>query len=88
MNHEAYQQFLAGKVRVAPSLGFEGDPATVNPLLKPMTQAIVPWACRGGRRALFQMVDEAQMAHIRAGGDQIGDRVAGKHGEEGVERLA
>ena len=39
MNHEAYQQFLAGKVRVAPSLGFEVDPATVNPLLKPMTQA-------------------------------------------------
>lgn len=53
MNREAYDQFLRDKIRVAPSLGFEVDPATVNPLLKPMTQAIVPWACRGGRRALF-----------------------------------
>ena len=51
--HPDYASFLKAKVRVAPSLGFEVDPATVNPLLKPMTQAIVPWACRGGRRALF-----------------------------------
>jgi SAM-dependent methyltransferase len=51
--HPDYQQFLDAKVPAAPSLGFEVDPATINPLLKPMTQAIVPWACRGGRRALF-----------------------------------
>ncbi|TPN16215.1 site-specific DNA-methyltransferase [Mesorhizobium sp. B2-1-3] len=51
--HPDYSEFLKAKVRVAPSLGFEVDPASVNPLLKPMTQAIVPWACRGGRRALF-----------------------------------
>lgn len=53
MNLAAYQQFLEAKAAPAPSLGFEVDPATVNPLLKPMTRAIVPWACRGGRRALF-----------------------------------
>lgn len=53
MNLAAYQQFLEAKAKPAPSLGFEVDPATINPLLKPMTQAIVPWACRGGRRALF-----------------------------------
>ena len=53
MNREAYQQFLEAKAAPTPSLGFEVDPLTVNPLLKPMTQAIVPWACRGGRRALF-----------------------------------
>jgi len=48
-----YRQFIEAKVRIAPSLGFEVDPETVNPLLKSMTRAIVPWACRGGRRALF-----------------------------------
>ena len=48
-----YATFIRDKVRVAPALGFEVDPETVNPLLKPMTRAIVPWACRGGRRALF-----------------------------------
>ncbi|MER9182968.1 DNA methyltransferase [Mesorhizobium sp. M0767] len=51
--HPDYAEFLKAKVRLAPALGFDVDPATVNPLLKPMTQAIVPWACRGGRRALF-----------------------------------
>ncbi|MBZ9852821.1 site-specific DNA-methyltransferase [Mesorhizobium sp. CA13] len=51
--HPDYAEFLKAKVRLAPSLGFAVDPATINPDLKPMTQAIVPWACRGGRRALF-----------------------------------
>nr|WP_237351854.1 DNA methyltransferase [Rhizobium sp. ACO-34A] len=48
-----YQSFLEAKVPAARVLGFEVEPSTVNPLLKPMTQAIVPWACRGGRRGLF-----------------------------------
>ena len=48
-----YLDFLRAKAKPAPALGFEVDPSSVNPLLKPMTQAIVPWACRGGRRALF-----------------------------------
>ncbi|TIY05975.1 MAG: DNA methylase N-4, partial [Mesorhizobium sp.] len=51
--HPDYAEFLKAKVRLAPSLGFDIDKATINPQLKPMTQAIVPWACRGGRRALF-----------------------------------
>ncbi|HEV2504422.1 MAG TPA: DNA methyltransferase [Mesorhizobium sp.] len=51
--HPDYQEFLNAKVRVAPVLGFDVLPETVNPILKPMTQAIVPWACQGGRRALF-----------------------------------
>lgn len=53
LDRAAYQRFLEAKARPAPSLGFEVDPASINPRLKPMTQAIVPWACRGGRRALF-----------------------------------
>ena len=28
------------------------------------------------------------MAHVRARSDEVGDRVAGEHGEEGVKRLA
>lgn len=51
--HPDYQAFLDAKVKVAPSLGFDVDPDDINPLLKPMTRAIVRWACRGGRRALF-----------------------------------
>ncbi|MBS9720196.1 DNA methylase N-4 [Tianweitania sp. BSSL-BM11] len=49
----SYSEFLHAKIRLAEQQGFVVDPATINPLLKPMTQAIVPWACRGGRRALF-----------------------------------
>lgn len=51
--HADYHDFLKAKVRTAPMLGFEVSPASVNRMLKPMTRAIVPWACRGGRRALF-----------------------------------
>ena len=48
-----YSDFLAAKVPAAQHQGFEIDPESVNPLLKPMTRAIVPWAVKGGRRALF-----------------------------------
>jgi len=48
-----YRAFLEGKIRLAESQGFEVDPADVNPALKPHVRAIVPWACRGGRRAIF-----------------------------------
>jgi len=51
--HRAYEQFLEAKVPAAPRLGFEVAAEAVNPLLKPMTRAIVPWGCRGGRRAYF-----------------------------------
>lgn len=51
--HPDYQAFLDAKVKVAPQRGFHVDPESINPLLKPMTKAIVPWACQGGRRALF-----------------------------------
>lgn len=53
MTIQTYEQFLAAKVPTAARQGFDIDADAVNPLLKPMTRAIVPWACRGGRRALF-----------------------------------
>ena len=51
---EEYLEFLRGKIRVAPETGFEVDPAQVNPALKPHQRDAVIWACRGGRRALFE----------------------------------
>ena len=48
-----YRQFLEAKVRLDRSNGFEVDPAEVNPQLPGFTQAIVRWALKGGRRAIF-----------------------------------
>ncbi|MCX5516211.1 DNA methylase N-4 [Kaistia algarum] len=55
MTIDAYRQFLAEKVPLAPSDGIvvSLDEVTAEPILKPHVRAIVPWALRGGRRALF-----------------------------------
>lgn len=49
----SYRTFLEQKVRMAPSIGFHVDLDEINPLLKPHQKAIVQWAVRGGRRAIF-----------------------------------
>lgn len=49
-----YTDFLKNKVIVAPDSGFTLDPADVNPALKEHQRDAVVWACRGGRRALFE----------------------------------
>lgn len=49
-----YTDFLKNKVIVAPDSGFALDPADVNPALKEHQRDAVVWACRGGRRALFE----------------------------------
>ena len=51
---DAYRLFLEDKVRVAPSAGFDVADADIHALLKPHQRVSVQWACRGGRRALFQ----------------------------------
>lgn len=48
-----YEQFLAGKMVAAPALGFEVESHEINPALKDHIRAIVPWALRGGQRAIF-----------------------------------
>lgn len=48
-----YQEFLQGKIDLAPMLGIEVDEAEVNPVLKPHQRVSVLWALKGGRRALF-----------------------------------
>ena len=49
----AYQQFLRDKATIAQVDGFEIDPDDIHPILKPHQRAIVQWAVRGGRRAIF-----------------------------------
>ena len=48
-----YRAFLEAKKPAAPALGFEVDPAEVNPALKDFVRAIVAWAAQGGRRGIF-----------------------------------
>lgn len=47
-----YNDFLKSKIAVAPTSGFE--PGAIHPALKPHQRDAVIWACRGGRRALFE----------------------------------
>lgn len=49
-----YDEFLHSKVIVAPESGFDAEPSEVNPALKPHQRDAVLWACKGGRRALFE----------------------------------
>lgn len=49
-----YQEFLNTKIEIAPESGFEVDPDSLNPALKPHQRQAVAWALRGGRRALFE----------------------------------
>lgn len=51
--NDAYQDFLRGKIKMAPALGFEVEEHELSPLLKPHQMAIVRWAVQGGRRAIF-----------------------------------
>ncbi len=48
-----YREFLEAKIITAPVGGFEVALEDINPLLKPHQKAMVQWACRGGRRAIF-----------------------------------
>lgn len=50
---DAYRRFLEKKVRMAVAMGFEVADADINPILKGHQRAIVRWAVRGGRRAIF-----------------------------------
>jgi hypothetical protein len=48
-----YEEFLAEKVNFRSEVGFDVPDEWINPLLKPHQRAIVKWAVRGGRRAIF-----------------------------------
>ena len=49
-----YNEFLAAKAVSAPEEGFAVEPGEVNPALKDFVrEAVVPWAARRGRAAIF-----------------------------------
>lgn len=50
----SYRDFLKAKVRMAPSTGFDVALDDIHPMLKPHQRAVVQWAVRGGRRAIFK----------------------------------
>lgn len=49
-----YLDFLRKKVTIAPESGIEVEERELSPILKPHQKAAVIWACKGGRRALFE----------------------------------
>ena len=49
-----YDQFLYSKIVTAPESGFDLARAELHGGLKPHQQDAVIWACKGGRRALFE----------------------------------
>lgn len=49
-----YDEFLHTKVITAPESGFDVSISQISPALKPHQRDAVQWACRGGRRALFE----------------------------------
>lgn len=50
----SYQDFLESKTVAAPVSGFDIDLSELNPVLKEHQKISVQWACKGGRRALFE----------------------------------
>ncbi len=77
MTVDPYREFLARKVKVAASQGFDVAPADLNPLLTRHQPDAVRWACAGGRRALFeafglgksmQQLEIMRLARAHAGG--------------------
>ena len=49
-----YDDFLHSKVIIAPDSGFDVEPSEISATLKPHQRDAVIWACKGGRRALFE----------------------------------
>lgn len=50
----SYTDFLRSKIQIAPVSGFMVNPDEIHPALKPHQRDAVMWACKGGRRALFE----------------------------------
>lgn len=49
-----YLNFLKRKVSISKSSGFEIEDSEIHPITKPHQRIGIQWACRGGRRALFE----------------------------------
>lgn len=49
-----YEHFLRSKIAIEGESGIEVSDSEIHPVLKPHQRVAVQWACRGGRRALFE----------------------------------
>lgn len=78
IDRDAYHRFLQAKLAVAPSHGFDVDPAMVSERMKPHCRAIVPWLLTGGRRALFASFGlhktVIQLEAVRLAAEHVGGR--------------
>lgn len=59
MSADPYRDFIARKVKVAASQGFDVAASDVNPLLTRHQPDAVRWACSGGRRAAAARAEQA-----------------------------
>jgi DNA modification methylase len=75
-----YEAFLSSKRTVAEPAGFDVDPGAIHPLLFPFQRAIVRWAIRRGRAAVFcdtglgktlQQLEWARLVHQHTGGNVL-----------------
>lgn len=48
-----YQDFIAAKAAIAPESGMDIGESEINPICLPHQRAIIKWAIKGGRRAIF-----------------------------------
>jgi hypothetical protein len=75
---DPYLDFLAAKVAVAPTFGFDVTPTDVNPRMKPHCRVLVPWLLQGGRRALFTAFGlhktVMQLEAVRLAAEHVGGR--------------
>jgi len=54
MHPLTYEEFVADKANLTQDYGFDVHPDEINPILFPHQADAVRWACKGGRRALFE----------------------------------
>lgn len=54
MHPLTYEEFVADKANLTADYGFDVHPDQINPILFPHQADAVRWACKGGRRALFE----------------------------------
>jgi hypothetical protein len=75
-----YRRFLESKVKLAQPTGHEVELSEINTLLKPHQRAMVQWAVRGGRRAIFAsfglgktmiQIEVLRLIQQRAGGNVL-----------------
>jgi DNA modification methylase len=87
---DPYLDFLRRKIRLAPKSGFEVADSELSPVLLGHQRAIVRWAARGGRRAIFarfglgksvMQIELLRLATSRFGGRGLIVAPYGVHGD-------